>query len=201
MLDTTKGPYHCNCSFPCLSGWRMRTQSPGLMSVRITFLSLHDFVSAWYLSRFSAACSLACSAVSISTYRWVGVVAAISVRKDRSFSSSGVMASSPYSRRNGVKPVVLVREMLCPQTIVVSSRAHFPFGESNRDLDTAINIRPFAFSTAPLVWGWLTDVKVSLILSSSQKFLKFVQSNCFPLSTVMYAGTPNRQIILCQTTD
>lgn len=131
----------------------MRTRSPGLMSFRITFLSLHDFVSAWYLLRFLAACSLVCSAVSISMYRWVGVVAALSVRKDPSFSSSGVIASSPYSNRNGVNPVVLVREMLCPHTEVVSSCAHFPFGASNKALDIAVNISPFALSTAPLVCG------------------------------------------------
>ena len=81
----------------------------------------------------------------------------------------------------------------------MSSCVHFPFGELNKDLDIAVNIRPFTFLTAPLVRGWLTDAKVSLILSSLSKFLKSVQSNCFPLSTVMYADTLNRQIILCQT--
>jgi hypothetical protein len=53
----------------------------------------------------------------------MGVVAAICVRKDPSLSSSGVMASSPYSKRKRVNPIVLVRDMLCPHTAVIISLA------------------------------------------------------------------------------
>ena len=83
----------------------------------------------------------------------MGIVATISVRKDPNLSSSGVIASSTYSRRNGVNPVVLVLEMLCPHTAVTSSYAHFPFAESNSAFDIAVKIRPFALSTVPLLSG------------------------------------------------
>lgn len=197
MLATMKGPYHCDCSFPCLSWWRMRTKSPGLMSFRTTFLSLHAFVSTWYLSRLSAAWSLDVSIISISTYRWLGVVVAISVRNDPNLNSSGVMASSSYNNKKGVNLVALGREILWPQADVMSSWAHFPFSALKSHFKMAVKIKPLALSTAPLLWGWLIEAKVSLILRSPQKFLNSVQSNCFPLSTVIYVGTPKRQMILC----
>jgi hypothetical protein len=101
--------------------------------------------------QLDTACNLAFSAVLSSTYRCIGVVAVISVRKDPNLSSSGVMASSPYRTRNGVNPVVLVCEMLCPQTDVINSYAHFPLGISNNTFDTELKIKPFALSTAPLL--------------------------------------------------
>ena len=145
MFATTKGPYHYDCSLPCLLGWRISTMSPRLMFFHNTFLSLQVFVSWWYLSRFDAACNLVFSVVSRSTYRCIRVVAAVSVRKDPNLSSSGVMASSPYRRRNGVNPVVLVCKMLWPQTDVTNSYAHFPFGISNSAFDTAPKLDHFPF--------------------------------------------------------
>jgi hypothetical protein len=73
------------------------------------------------------------------------VVAAISVQKEASFNSSGVIASLSYRRQKGVNPVVRVRELLCPQTKVINSYAHFPFGRSNNALDTALKIKPNPF--------------------------------------------------------
>ena len=145
--------------------------SPGLMFFHRTFLYLQVFISSWYLSRFDAACNLAFSAASSSTYRYSIVVAAILVRKEPNLSSSSMIASSPYRRRKRVNPVVQVCEMLWPQTEVINSCAHFPFGKSNNALDTTLKIRPFALSTTPLLSGWLTVANASLIPNSLQKFL------------------------------
>jgi hypothetical protein len=93
------------------------------------------------------------SSASSSTYRCMGVVAAISARNDPNLSSSSVIASSPYSRRNGVNPVVLVLEILCPHTEVTSSCTHFPFAESNSAFAIAVKMRPFALSTTSLLSG------------------------------------------------
>lgn len=160
---------------PCLPG-RCFSQN---------FLSLWVFVSWWYLSRVAAACNLVFFVTSSSTYRCIGVAAAISVRNDPSLSSSGVIASSPYNKRKGVNPVVLVRKMLWIQTELTSSWAHFPFAESKSAFDIAAKMRPFALSIAPLLLGWLTEANASLIPSLLQKFLNSMQSNCFPLSTMM----------------
>jgi len=82
---------------------------------------------------------------------------------------------------------------------VINSCAHFPFGISNNAFDTSLKIKPFALSTAPLLFKWFTDTKAILISSSPQKFLNSAQSNYFPLSTVMKDGTPKQQMILCHT--
>ena len=163
----------------------MSTKSPRLMFFSRTFLSLRLLVSSWYLSRFDAACNLAFSTASSSTYCCIGVVATIFVRKDANLSSSGVIASSPYKSRKRVNTIVLVQEMLWPQTEVISSYAHFPFKKSNSAFETAVKIKPFTLSTAPLLSGWLTGANASLIPNSLQNFQNSVQSNCFPLSTVM----------------
>ena len=93
------------------------------------------------------------SAASSSTYHYVGVVATISVWNDPSLSSSSVIASSPKSRQNGANLVVLVLEILCPQTKVTSSCAHFPFVESYNAFDIIVKMRPFAHLTTPLLLG------------------------------------------------
>jgi hypothetical protein len=82
MLATMNGPYHYDCSFPCLSGRQMRTRSPRLISFRITFLSLQALVSAWYTSRFLVEWSLDAYIISILVYRCIGVVASICVQND-----------------------------------------------------------------------------------------------------------------------
>jgi hypothetical protein len=58
---------------------------------------------------------------------------------------------------------------------VIKSWAHFPFGKSNSAFDTALKIKPFALSTAPLLSGWFTEAKASLIPNLLQKFLNSVQ--------------------------
>jgi hypothetical protein len=46
------------------------------------------------------------------------------------------------------------------QTKVIISCAHFSFGESNSAFETALKIKSFTLSTAPLLSRWLTEATV-----------------------------------------
>ena len=46
-------------------------------------------------------------------------------------------------------------------------------------------------SVCPFVWGWATDVNLSLMPNSEQKALNLSLSNYFPLSVIKVWGMPN----------
>ena len=70
------------------------------------------------------------------------------------FSSSGLMASAPYSNLNGVNLVVLVSDVLWDQTTFGSSSTHLPFFWSKSYFLMPVKMTPLVRSTAPLDWGW-----------------------------------------------
>jgi hypothetical protein len=64
---------------------------------------------------------------------------------------------------------------------VINSCAHFPFGKSNNAFDTALKIKSFALSTAPLLSGWFTKANANLIPSLLQKVSKFRAIELHPI--------------------
>jgi hypothetical protein len=68
--------------------------------------------------------------------------------------SSGVIASVPNNRWNGVKLVALETIVLCDQISFGNSSVHFPFFWSYKQFLIPENINLFALSTAPLDREW-----------------------------------------------
>jgi hypothetical protein len=85
------------------------------------------------------------------------------VRTDPIFTSSMVMASSPYRYLKGVNPMDLETKVLWFYTTLISSSGLFPFGRLKCDLIIPSRIIPFALSTKPLDFGCLTDAKYMFV--------------------------------------
>src|SRR6185503_3881449 len=81
----------------------------------------------------------------------------------RFLSSSGVIASAPYSSLNGVNLVVLDSDVLWDQMTFGSSSAHLPFFRSNSHFLMLPKMIPLALSTAPLDCGWYTEAKITFV--------------------------------------
>jgi hypothetical protein len=109
MSVITYGLVHLALNFPVFSvkGLHKSTKFPTSNSRRLTFRSLHAFVSSWYFCKFVMALSLSDSSRSFSSaslrHTWVS----IAVWKLQCFISSGSTASAPYISRKGVKFVAL----------------------------------------------------------------------------------------------
>ena len=78
---------------------------------------------------------------------------------DPVFSFSGVIASFPNKRLNGVNHVDLETTLLLFHTTFTNSSGHFPFGRLKIDFIIPVMMIPFARSTKPLDSGCLTDAK------------------------------------------
>ena len=76
---------------------------------------------------------------------------------------------------------------------VVSSSTQFLFFSSSLLFSPCMIIR-LVTSVCPFVWGWATDVNLSLMPNSEQKVLNLLLSNCFPLSVIKVWGMPNLQM-------
>jgi hypothetical protein len=109
----------------------------------------------------------------------------------------GVIAYSPYKRRNGVNPVDLATVVLTDHKTFGNSSTHFPFAKPCSLLAMPVKTIPFALSTVPFDWGWYTEAKWNLIPRSSQNCMNPSLSNYVPLSTVTSRGTPKRHMIFC----
>src|SRR6185437_8298480 len=109
-------------------GFLLRTQSPSPISLLVTFLFRHFLVSSWYASKFSEACRMSSSVRSASIegsmlFRTLTLLC---------LSSSGLMASAPYSSLNEVNFVALHSVVLWDQITFGSSSTHLPFFSPNR---------------------------------------------------------------------
>ena len=145
--------------------------------------SVVSWVTCW--SGTSASCRSSSSAAMTLGELW--------------FASSGVMASSPCSSLNGVKPVALDFVVLWLQTTFTISSTLLLFGSHTSVLDILYSMMLFALSTWPLESGWRTEAKLfSFVPIRKQESLKCWESNCVPLSTVRDLGTPKRQTMFCQ---
>src|SRR6185312_6555596 len=127
-------------------GFLLKIQSPSAISLLATFLFRHFLVSSWYASKFSEACRISSSVRSASIEGSI----LFSTLSLLCLSSSGFMASAPYSNLNGVNFVDLHSVVLWDQTTFGSSSAHLPFFSPNRHFLIAPKIKPLALSTAPL---------------------------------------------------
>ena len=76
---------------------------------------------------------------------------------------------------------------------LLSSSAQFPFLSSSLFFNPCMIVL-FVTSVCPFVWGCATEVNLSLIPRSEQKFLNFSLPNYFPLFVINVCGIPNLQI-------
>ena len=80
---------------------------------------------------------------------------------------------------------------------LLSSSTQLPFFSSNLLFKPCIMVRLVTF-VYPFVWGWATDVNLSLMPNLEQNPLNLSLSNCFPLSVIKVWGMPNLHMISFQ---
>jgi hypothetical protein len=129
------------------------SQKPMSNIHNLTFGSLHALIYLWYFCKFATALSLSDSSWSFSSALLGHMGAPAVVHKLRCFTSSGRTTSAPYISLNGIKFVALHTIVLCLHTACGITSACCPFFSPSSIFLIASNIRVFALSTAPLVWG------------------------------------------------
>jgi hypothetical protein len=151
-----KGPSHFGSSLPrdSILLVLIRTRSPSSNSLGVILLYRHAFICAWYLFNVSRVKIRSPSRrVLVVDSSTSGVVVAF-VRGDPCFSSCGVMASDPYTKRKGVNSVALDSVVFSAQMTSGSWSAHFPFLSSRSLLFIALKILSLVSSTTQLDCGW-----------------------------------------------
>jgi hypothetical protein len=95
-----------------MRGLHKRTKSPTSKAFCFTFLSLHAFVSVWYLYKLISALSLSDFSRSLSLALVAQNVASGIVHVLLCLISSGVIALAPNKRQKGEKFVALDIDIL-----------------------------------------------------------------------------------------
>jgi hypothetical protein len=171
-------------------GLHKRTKLPTSNSLFLTFGSLQDLISSWYFCKLVTALSLSFSSASLG-HRDASVV----VCKLWCLISSGNTASASNSSRNGVKLMALQTVVLWLHTALGMTSAHFFFFSPSSIFLIASKTKALARSTAPFDCGWYTDVKETFVPTWWQKSLNMPLLKYLVLSTVIWYGTPSRQMM------
>jgi hypothetical protein len=123
---------------------------PTSCSCNMTFISLHAFVSLWYLCKLAMTLSFSSSSKSFSSVSLRHARASIPIHRLRCFTSSSSTASAPYINRNGVKFVALQTIILWLHTALGMASVNFPFFSLFSIFLIDSNIKALVLSTAPL---------------------------------------------------
>ena len=136
-------------------------------------------------SRYSSSKSR-CSII-ISSF-WTGLNP--SIRALHTFTSTGMTASAPYVRENGVSLVDLRGVVRYAHKTLGSFSAQLPLAPSNV-LFNPFRIALLTALACPLLWGYAGVDYLFMMPRSRQKSQKALLSNCNPLSEMRVFGTPN----------
>lgn len=100
--------------------------------------------------------------------------------------------------RMGISPFEVWSVVWNAYRMLCNSNAQFFLAPSNHFF-SPYRIAWFVTSVWPFFCKWATNKNLCQIPMFLVKYLKELQSNCFPLSKISVLGIPNRQIILPHT--